>query len=159
MKDLYLIRHAKSDWEYAHLNDFDRPLNERGLRDAPRMAAKISKDWKRPELILSSPATRAYQTAQFFRETWNVSWNDFSLQESIYEATPEALLETLSWFTSRVSRIAIIGHNPGLSLLIRQLTGSDVELKTCCFAKVSTDHPEFKNSDCKLVDTLSPSDL
>ena len=68
MKTLFLIRHAKSSWEYTALPDKDRPLNDRGKRDAPKMGKRLAKRDVTPDLILSSPARRALTTAEIRQE-------------------------------------------------------------------------------------------
>ena len=70
MKKLFLIRHAKSSWIDDTLPDRERPLNSRGRENAPLMAQRASKKWSRPELVLCSPAKRAIQTSEFFKEEW-----------------------------------------------------------------------------------------
>jgi phosphohistidine phosphatase len=87
-KTFVLVRHAKSSWSDPTLSDFERPLNNRGLRDAPKMARflKIS-----PDLLISSPAQRARQTAQIFAEAKLYSQEDILYQDAIYEAFPDEL--------------------------------------------------------------------
>ena len=67
MKKLFLIRHAKSSWENPDLSDFERPLNNRGIQNAPVMAKRFIKKWNAPQILLCSPATRAKQTAEYFK--------------------------------------------------------------------------------------------
>ena len=161
MNEIYLIRHAKSSWDQSHLDDFDRPLDERGLRDGPRMAEAISKTWECPELILSSPAVRAYQTAQFFRDAWDVSWGSFGIRSRIYEATPEALWSLLIDEDKDLGRIALVGHNPGLSMLLNLLTGADRELKTACVARIRLDQKSLEQESARgqLIELLTPAGL
>jgi len=98
MKDLYLIRHAKSDWENISQTDFDRPLNKRGLKNAPFMAEILSKKLKSIDEIISSPAKRAISTAVFFAEEFNVDKKKIAQDERIYEAPVSSLLEESSCF-------------------------------------------------------------
>ncbi|MBC2600213.1 histidine phosphatase family protein [Puniceicoccus vermicola] len=156
MRELILIRHAKSGWEHPHLNDFDRPLDDRGLRDAPKMAKRFGPRWDAPDLLISSPAIRAYQTSQFFREEWNLPWERYLLQDAIYEATPETLLAVLQQFDDQAQRIALVGHNPGISSLLHLLSGEDKELKTTCIARLTTSQKSFAVGECEFVDHHSP---
>ena len=68
MKTLYIVRHAKSSWDNLSIDDFDRPLNKKGLKDAPKMAKHFADTYQRPDLIISSPARRALETAENFAE-------------------------------------------------------------------------------------------
>lgn len=159
MKELYLIRHAKSSWDHAHLDDFDRSLDDRGLRDAPKMAEIFGEKWPAPDILLTSPAIRAYQTAQFFRRGWGLSWDRFLLNDSIYEASPEALREVIAEVSPGIRTLALVGHNPGLSLLINELTAQNFELKTACIARISSEGSSFEVGKCHLVETRSPRDF
>jgi len=159
MKELYLIRHAKSDWEHAHLDDFDRPLNDRGLRDAPKMARAIAMRWERPAFLITSPAIRAFQTAQFFRKEWGVDWSAFRMDPSVYEATAETLLSLIQDVLPAHSRLALVGHNPGISLLIDHLIGSETDLKTCCAARIEIKESGLTASSAELRELFSPRDF
>src|SRR5690349_23982939 len=96
MKTLLLVRHAKSSWDAAGLDDFDRPLNERGKKDAPEMAKRIKDRNIHPDLFLSSPAKRAHKTAKLFAEEFGISKSEISLKEKLYGASITAFLETLN---------------------------------------------------------------
>jgi phosphohistidine phosphatase len=86
MKILFLLRHAKSSWDDARLSDFERPLNERGLRVAPQMGKFMSERGFAPDLILSSPAARARETARLVKESANFQ-SEIRFEPKIYEAT------------------------------------------------------------------------
>jgi phosphohistidine phosphatase len=137
MKELILVRHAKSSWEFGDLDDFDRPLNDRGLRDAPRVAARVAGTCPAPDVLATSPATRAFQTALFFRHAWDLPWEKFELWPGIYEASSGDLLGLATRLCSRGDRVALFGHNPGMSLFLDLLTGDGREMKTACVARVS----------------------
>src|SRR2546426_10315742 len=95
MRLLTLVRHAKSSWDYPELSDFERPLNERGRRDAPAMAQRISRLPPKPDLLMSSPATRALATARLFAETLGFPMQDITIDARIYDASPETLLNVV----------------------------------------------------------------
>src|SRR5438128_760349 len=92
MRLLTLVRHAKSSWDHAGLSDFERPLNDRGRRDAPLMAQRLMRLPPRPDLLLSSPATRALTTARLFAETLAIPVEKIGVDSRIYDAAPETLL-------------------------------------------------------------------
>ncbi|MFP4352282.1 MAG: SixA phosphatase family protein [Puniceicoccaceae bacterium] len=137
MKELILLRHAKSSWARDELDDFDRPLNGRGLREAPLAAAALAAQCAPADRLLTSPAVRAYHTALFLRKAWNLDWDRFQLRPAVYEAPPGDLLRVLADLPDEAGRVALVGHNPGLSLLLEHLTGAGPELKTACAARIA----------------------
>jgi len=114
-KQLVLVRHGKSDWAAGGTHDFDRPLNHRGNKNAPEMAERLIKKNLVPDLLVSSPAKRAITTAKHFSETWNMPAADILKEPSIYEANTTALLAIVNKFDQKYNRVALFGHNPGLT--------------------------------------------
>lgn len=138
MKRLLLMRHAKSSWGEASLADFERPLNERGLKAAPLVGRFIRKQGLRPELILSSPAERARQTAALVAEAARLD-APLRYDERIYEATPARLAEVVSQVEEGVGELLLVGHNPGLEGLLELLTGESRRMPTAALARVALD--------------------
>ena len=137
MKTLFLVRHAKSDWSDAGLADFDRPLNHRGERDAPQMAAYLLGRGRVPQMIVSSPAKRAYTTARVFAERFEIPENDISLREDLYEAPTRVVLEAIRELPDHVDRAAIFGHNPSLTYVVQQFADEYVDnVPTCGVAVI-----------------------
>ena len=120
MRTLLLIRHAKSSWGNPGLRDFDRPLNERGLHDAPKMAKFLSNQGLKPELIVSSPAKRALTTALFFAEAFNINPAEVQREPQIYEALPQEILKIISALPSELKSVALFGHNPTFTEVANQ---------------------------------------
>lgn len=138
MRLLTLVRHAKSSWKQAGLSDFERPLNERGRRDAPVMAQRALRLFGQPQRLITSPALRAITTAQVFAEFLGVHPHDIVIRPKIYEATAETLLGLLREFDERDGHVMLFGHNPGLSQLAHQLAPCDFDdLPTCGIAHLS----------------------
>lgn len=130
-RDLFVIRHAKSDWSFD-VSDFERPLNARGFTDAPEIAERLSNYGIRPELLVSSPAKRALTTAQFFASRLEMPVSTIQTDDRIYEALPTTLLKIVGEFDDAYSSVALFGHNPGLTLLVNYLTDEQVyNLPTC----------------------------
>ena len=127
MKTLYLLRHAKSSWKFPELDDFDRPLNKRGQRDAPRMGKRLQKQNILPDLIISSPARRAQQTAQEVAQSIGYTSTAILYDETVYEASAEALLTTLQTVDNRVAVLLLAGHNPGLTALSNRFTSHYID--------------------------------
>lgn len=139
MKKLYVIRHGKSDWGNPEVNDFNRPLNHRGLSDAPKMGKYLLENHDQPDLILSSPAKRAITTAKLIADKVNYSESNIFQNEQIYLADLESLLQIINSIDDQYNCVYIFGHNPGFSNLSSYLTDNWIEMKTCCVALLETD--------------------
>lgn len=147
MKKLLIIRHAKSDWDNPRMPDFDRPLNQRGERNAPEMAERLLKKNLIPDLMISSPARRAITTAAIFGEVLGFKKKDILQEEAIYEASAQSLLRTINKFDNQHQFIAMFGHNPGLTDLALNLCECDIyNLPTCGVIMF-----EFPFDDWKMV--------
>ena len=125
-KTLSLIRHAKSSWKFPGLDDPDRPLNSRGTRDAPLMAARYAQGCA-PELIVSSFANRALTTARTFAHCLGYPVERLQLSERIYEAGPEQLIQAIALVDQDPEHVALFGHNPGLTMLCNGLCGAELD--------------------------------
>jgi phosphohistidine phosphatase len=138
MKTLYLLRHAKSSWKDPSLQDFDRPLNRRGREAAPLVGRFIRKRKLRVDLILSSPAARARQTAALVKEAAGLQ-ADLLFDERIYEAGAAALLEVVTQAAESADALMLVGHNPGTEELLTFLTGEERRMPTAALACVALD--------------------
>ncbi|OZG73715.1 hypothetical protein BTA51_07830 [Hahella sp. CCB-MM4] len=136
-KTLTLIRHAKSSWSDPNLQDKLRPLNKRGLRDLSRMNALLQHLHLKPDLILCSTAKRALETLEGLRQGLDANDDNVKFVEQLYEADSPHLLSEITLRPDSVSHLAIIGHNPGLTDLINQLSGLELgNLATCAIAQI-----------------------
>lgn len=135
MKTLMLLRHAKSSWDDPSLRDFDRPLNDRGRRDAPRMGRALAKRIQ-PDLIVSSPAVRAKQTIEEVAKAAGYAC-PISFDENIYAASSGELRKLIRALPQKHSTVIMVGHNPSFEDLATRLTGKPVEMPTCTAACIS----------------------
>ncbi len=136
MKDLFLVRHAKSDWSIPGQLDFDRGLNSRGKKNAPMMAGIFLKEWSGVDMLVSSPAKRALTTASIFAEAFSIPLKAIVQKREIYEADCMALLKVLEKLPDKANRVMMFGHNPGFSLFNGYLTGEQRDLPTCAIAGI-----------------------
>jgi phosphohistidine phosphatase len=147
MKQLLIIRHAKSDWGDSSIDDFDRPLNKRGHRNASDMAGRLAKISVIPELLISSPALRAISTAQYFANAFGYSEKDIVEEPAIYESSTSTLLKIVNSLPNKYNFAALFGHNPGLTNLAINLADFDVyNIPTCGMVLI-----EFPFDDWKMV--------
>lgn len=112
MKTLYLIRHAKSSWEDPDLRDIERPLKGRGRKDALIMGARLRQLKIKPDLIISSPANRAYSTAKIIAEEVGYDATKIQLDEHLYFSGQESIMQVLRDSRDKHDHIFIFGHNP-----------------------------------------------
>jgi phosphohistidine phosphatase len=133
MKTLLLLRHAKSSWKDTEARDFDRPLNQRGLKAAPAIGRLIRKRKLEPDLVLSSPAERARQTTQLVLEAASLK-TELRYDERIYEASVARLFEIVSQIDDEANVVMLVGHNPGLEELQEALTGEARSFPTAALA-------------------------
>lgn len=157
MRRLTLVRHAKSDWKNSDLKDFDRPLNRRGMRQAPQVARQLAAQQVRVDLMVTSPAVRALETARIFARALDYPLRRLKQDERLYLAKPKDILEVVRGVGSRVRHLMLFGHNPGLSEFAQALVrDSDLdELPTSAVYSVELDIRSWP--DARLGDGLNPS--
>lgn len=163
MKTIYLIRHAKSSWNFPDLRDIERPLNNRGRRDAPFMAALLSAKGVRPDKIISSPAVRAMTTALYFAKEFNVEKNLMKMEADIYEAYPSTIMRLIQELDEEWSTVFLFGHNPTFTDVINWFsTRPIVNLPTCGIGKINANvdkWEDFSPDTGKLERTFFPKDF
>ena len=139
MKSLTLLRHAKSSWDDHGLSDFDRPLAKRGLRDAPVMGARLAASGLAPDLVISSPAKRAKQTADLVIAHFDPGGFEYRHDPRLYLASPGDLLEIVRSIDESFQSAIVVGHNPGLTQLGNLLLPSLslLNLPTCGVIAIS----------------------
>jgi phosphohistidine phosphatase len=145
MKTIYLIRHAKSDWGVANLSDFDRPLNNRGKRDAPFMGKQLKELSIYPDCIVSSPAKRALQTTKLICSEINYPFNKVEFIDSIYDSSLKNLTQVLNGLSDNYKNVFLVGHNPGLTELSDYLTEDYLDnISTCGIVKIELEINDWK---------------
>lgn len=132
MRNLFLVRHAKSSWDLPGQRDFDRPLNDRGLHDAPRMAKFLHNLGVQPDLLVSSPARRALTTARFFAKGLGLAEDAIVQNEDIYEAHPIAILRIISKLPDVAHTVFLFGHNPTFTDVANRFSEKHIDnIPTC----------------------------
>ena len=135
MKTLVLVRHAKSAWGDPSLADHDRPLNDRGRRDAPEMGRRIRERGIHPGAILSSTAVRARSTAEAIAGELGVAPGTLTLDERLYGSSPETILDVVAGLDDEVTTALVVAHDPGMSDLAYRLSGEIDHMPTCAVAE------------------------
>lgn len=146
MKKLYIIRHAKSSWEDHLLSDHDRPLSDRGRRDAPRIADILKSQKVMPDLIISSTARRALKTAKIFSSILKYPSNNIVQDAAIYDATTQNLFNVINKIDDDIDVVLMFGHNPGFTMLANLLGDKSIEnMPTCASAEIELNVTSWKD--------------
>ena len=163
MKQLLLVRHAKSDWSDGTLRDFDRPLNDRGEHDAPRMAKFLVGQHLAPTLLYSSPANRALATAKLFSPILGIAEDEIQTDETLYEAFTHQILSAITTLNSKHDIVAMFSHNPSISSAAAQFSEDYLApMPTCAVAHIVAnveDWKEFTPTTAVLKNVWSPKDV
>lgn len=137
MKTLYLVRHAKAGWHDPAMADFDRMLTKRGHKQADEMSRRLHKQKIVPELLISSPASRAIETAELFADTLGIERDQIIQKIEIYEGQVGALAAIVQALPDEYGTAMLFGHNPAISAFVDWLTGKPSEdMNTCGVAKI-----------------------
>lgn len=146
MKTLIITRHAKSDWSNLYLKDFDRELNERGLRDAPMMGKRLLNRNIQLELIVSSTAKRAAQTAKLIAKEINYSSSNIQWEETLYHAPSAIIQETIFGISNDLNAIMIVCHNPGITDFVNIITNNMIDdMPTCGMCALQFDIEKWED--------------
>lgn len=166
MRELILMRHAKSSWADPDRADKDRPLNPRGLRTAPRMGAWLHQEQLLPDRILCSTARRAVQTVELILEAIDQLAGHkvpVDYRDDLYMATPWSMVQETLSTPADIQRLLLIGHNPGMEELVEELTGEWVRMPTAAIARLQTPIRNWRDlegrSDLALTQLITPKDL
>ena len=155
MKTLFLIRHAKSSWSAPDLKDEERPLNERGNRDAPMIARRMAQSWAAPDKIICSQALRARETAAIMSAFW---WNERSIEidGGLYDGSASSSLEIIARIPAEVNSLALVFHNPTITYLSNVLASLSIpNVPTCGIVILKSPENSWESvqpGKCELID-------
>jgi phosphohistidine phosphatase len=146
MKTLLLIRHAKSSHSFGVSSDFDRPLNDRGFREAPEMGRKLFKNNIPIDLFVSSPAVRAKTTAELFASEYGRKLKDILFVPALYHANPEIFSQVVRSLDNRFDHVAVFSHNPGITDFAGSLSSARIShMPTCSVFAVTVPVDSWKD--------------
>lgn len=162
MKLLTLIRHAKSDHD-NDLSDFDRPLSERGEKDAHLMGEYLAKNLTKPDLIISSSAERAARTAEIIAETIGYPLDDIDYVDELYLCSVPEYVEVLIEQNVKIKHIFLVSHNPGTTGFANLLTNADIEdVPTCGVVQIELDFHKWDDIEAesgRLLKFITPKKI
>ncbi len=144
-RQLIVVRHAKSSWSSDALSDHDRPLNKRGRRDTPRLAARLADLERVPQYILSSDSQRTRETCQLLLQTWQVDIEAEYLR-SLYHAGAGELRHELPRVPEEAETLMLVGHNPGWEDVVCRLSGETIVMKTATAVLLEADCDQWSDA-------------
>ena len=160
-RQLIVLRHAKSSWADSGLSDHERPLNNRGLRDAPRVAQRLNELGWQPQYLLSSDARRTRETSKLMLAVWE-DGIPVEYLSSLYLAGPKELRDALSTVSDEVESLMVVGHNPGWEHVVHKMSGVNVVMKTATAALLTADCESWADSydlEWTMKEIVYPRDL
>lgn len=160
MKTLYIVRHAKSSWADLSTQDIDRPLNQRGRRDAPVISSKCMELKYIPELIITSNAKRAQETAEYFIKKFGLSDSETQVNGKLYHAPEDTYFEEAQLVDDGINAIMMFGHNPGITYLANNISEKYIDnVPTCGVLVITSTASSWVDIDpmnCKLINFIFP---
>ena len=146
MKKLYIVRHAKSSWEYEGINDIDRPLKKRGINDAYLISSVLQKKVERPDVFVSSCANRALHTAMIFSYSFNYPLANLRISKSLYSFSDGYLIKTVKALDDSFDSAIIFSHDHGISDFVNKF-GSKLlnHVPTCGVVGIKFENEHWKN--------------
>jgi phosphohistidine phosphatase len=146
MKTLHLLRHGKSSWEIESVKDIDRPLLERGMKNTYMMAERFIKRNPAPDLIITSCAIRAIHTAHIFARTVKYPIEKIFVTEKLFEASNEAVFDTIISVSNDIQNLVIVGHNPTFTQIANWYMDHEIEnVHTSGLVSITFDCEDWKN--------------
>ena len=160
MKTLYMVRHAKSSWKHD-VDDHKRPLKKRGERDGKLVSEKVKAEIDPPQKMISSDATRAFSTAQFFKEALNISDANFEINHDLYDFSGQNVMRIIKSLTDDLDSVMIVGHNHAFTSVANMLGNRYIDnVPTCGFVMLQFNEKKWSNiTTGKTVKTIFPRDL
>ena len=145
-RKLFIIRHGKSSWDHEGLDDIDRPLAERGTRNAEEMAHRLMQMGLIPDLVFSSPANRALSTARIMSHVWEMDPDALHIHDDLYMAHVTEISQVLGLAPDEVDKLAIFGHNPSFTLFANTFLDLPLDnLPTAGVVVVNLESDSWKN--------------
>ena len=146
MKTLYIVRHAKSSWEYEGIEDIDRPLKKRGIKDAHLISNFLSKEVTKPDVFISSSANRALHTAVIFCENLKYPLSNLNIRKQLYNFSDGYLVKTVNALDDDYNSAIIFSHDHGINTFVNKYGSKPIAyVPTCGVIGIQFDEIHWKN--------------
>jgi len=144
MKNLILVRHAKSSWNNSTISDFERPLNERGNNDKIMMGERLKARNENIQKVISSSAKRTAQTTNALAKAIDYSTSNIQFEDKMYHSSVSTMMQFINEVHNANDSVMMVAHNPGISLLCDYLCGDSIEFPTLCMVKITFDTDDWQ---------------
>ncbi len=159
MKELILLRHAKSSWDYA-VSDRNRPLTEKGMKRITNMASASASLFKKQEIIFSSPANRAMHTATLLIHTLGIAFEKLKIKEELYTFDASNLLQFIHSLDDEFDKVICVGHNPAFSSVVSYLSDTTIgNLPTAAWAHILFEQSQWSQVNAGTCTLGLPKDI
>lgn len=146
MKTLYIVRHAKSSWEYSGIEDIDRPLKKRGIKDAHLISKFLSKNITKPDVFLSSSANRALHTAVIFCENFDYPLSNLKIRRQLYSFSDGYLVKTVKALDDSFNTAIVFSHDHGINTFVNKFGNIPLaHVPTCGVIGIQFEEKHWKN--------------
>ncbi|MDY0780032.1 SixA phosphatase family protein [Tenacibaculum sp. IB213877] len=146
MKTLYIVRHAKSSWDYSSVKDHDRPLKERGINDAHLISKFLAKNIQRPDVFISSSANRALHTGIIFCENFSYPMSNLKISKQLYSFSDGYLVKTVKALDDNFDSAIIFSHDHGINTFVNKYGNKPIaHVATCGVIGIQFDEKYWKN--------------
>lgn len=156
MKTLYIVRHAKSSWKYDGVDDIDRPLKKRGIKDAHLMSKLLEKKISKPDIFISSVANRALHTAVIFCRNFNYPFSHLKIKKELYSFSDGYLVKTVKALDDSFNSAIIFSHDHGINTFVNKFGSKPIaHVPTCGIVAIQFEEAHWKNikkGDTILID-------
>ena len=162
MKEIFVLRHAKSSWDNVNLSDHDRPLADRGIKDAAKLCAFVKKRGHKLDKVLCSTAKRAKETYDLIADGFNYEIDKTTFTDKLYFGDVTDVIRDLRELDDSLNSILIVGHNPTLHHLVELLTNEQIDRFTTCNLAIISQDGEWitlNSHKCSLKSLIRPKDL
>ena len=162
MKEIYVLRHAKSSWDNSNLSDFDRPLADRGISDAKKMSNFLKDMNIKIDKVLCSNAIRAKETFDLTADGFNFEIDKATYSDKLYFGHTTTIIQDLKELDESLNNILIVGHNPTLHYLVEILTNESINRFTTCNLATISHNGEWvslNSQQCSLKSLIRPKEL
>lgn len=146
MKTLYIVRHAKSSWEYEGVSDIDRPLKKRGINDSHLMSKFLSREIQRPDVFISSVANRALHTSVIFCHNFNYPFSNLKIKKELYSFSDGYLVKTVKALDDSFDSAIIFSHDHGINTFVNKFGSKPIaHVPTCGVIGIRFDEKHWKD--------------
>ena len=162
MKEIFVLRHAKSSWDNVNLSDHDRPLADRGIKDAAKLCAFVKKRGHKLDKVLCSTAKRAKETYDLIADGFNYEIDKTNFTDKLYFGDVTDIIRDLRELDESLNSILIVGHNPTLHHLVELLTNEQIDRFTTCNLAIISYAGKWitlNSHKCSLKSIVKPKDL